>query len=117
MLPMLFSEGVVKRGLSLQRFVEVSSTNAAKLFGLYPRKGAIAVGSDADLALWDPNLTKAVTATGSQTKADYSPYEGWEVTGWPVITLNRGEVVHDHGRIEGEPGRGDVLRRGSYLPV
>jgi dihydropyrimidinase len=117
MLPMLFSEGVVKRGLSLQRFVEVSSTNAAKLFGLYPRKGAIAVGSDADLALWDPNLTKAVTAAGSQTKADYSPYEGWGVTGWPVVTVSRGEVVFDRGQVNAAPGRGVVLKRNSYLAV
>jgi dihydropyrimidinase len=117
MLPMFFSEGVGKRGLTLQRFVEASSTNAAKLFGLYPRKGTIAVGSDADLAIWDPNLTKTVTAEGSQTNADYSPYEGWEVTGWPVITISRGEVIFDRGRFSADHGRGQVLRRTRYTPV
>lgn len=117
MLPMFFSEGVGKRGLTLQRFVEVTSTNAAKLFGLYPRKGTIAAGSDADLAIWDPALKKAVTASGSQTNADYSPYEGWEVTGWPVMTLSRGDVIFDHGVFSAEQGRGQVLRRGRYLPV
>jgi dihydropyrimidinase len=117
MLPMFFSEGVGKRGLTLQRFVEASSTNAAKLFGLYPRKGTIAVGSDADLAIWDPNLTKTVTADGSQTNADYSPYEGWEVTGWPVIAISRGEVIFDRGSFPADRGRGQVLRRTRYTPV
>ena len=112
LLPMLYSEGVAKGRISLHRFVAATATNAAKLFGLYPRKGTIAVGADADLAIWDPALTKPVRATDFQTNADYSPYEGWEVTGWPVITISRGEVVYDNGRVTGSRGRGTVLRRG-----
>ena len=112
MLPMLFSEGVIAGRISLQQFVEVSSTNAAKLFGLFPRKGTIAVGADADLALWDPELTKPVRATEMQTRSDYSPYEGWEVTGWPVITIHRGEVIYRDGQVLGQPGRAGIIPRG-----
>ncbi|MGI8475088.1 MAG: dihydropyrimidinase [Thermomicrobiales bacterium] len=111
MLPMLFSEGVGTGRISLERFVELTSTNAAKLFGLYPRKGTIAPGADADLVIWDPSISRPVRATAMFTNSDYSPYEGWEVTGWPVTTISRGEVVFDDGRILSEPGRGKVLRR------
>src|SRR5262249_359932 len=102
LLPMLFSEGVRQGRISLHRFVEVTSPNAARLFGLFPRKGTIAVGSDADLTIWDPELTRPVEAARMQTNADYSPYEGWPVTGWPVGTLSRGEVVYQDGEIVGE---------------
>ena len=112
MLPMLFSEGVVSGRISLQQFVAVSSTNAAKLFGLFPRKGTIAVGSDADIAIWDPNLSKPVRAADTATKSDYSPYEGWQVTCWPVTTIHRGEVVYRDGRVIGQPGRAGITRRG-----
>lgn len=112
MLPMLYSEGVTTGRISLQQFVAVSSTNAAKLFGLFPRKGTIAVGSDADLAIWDPALTKPVRAADTATNADYSPYEGWQVTGWPVTTIHRGEVVYRDGQVLGKAGRGGIIRRG-----
>jgi dihydropyrimidinase len=112
LLPMLFSEGVGKGRISLQRFVEVTSTNAARLCGLFPQKGTIAVGSDADLAIWDPGLTRTVDSRRLQTRSDYSPYEGWAVTGWPVTTVSRGEIVYHDGGIVAEPGRGRLVPRG-----
>jgi dihydropyrimidinase len=115
LMPMLYSEGVVKGRITPQQFVAVTATNAAKLFGLFPRKGTIAIGADADLVIWDPTLTKPVRAADLQSNADYSPYEGWEITGWPVTTIGRGEIVFDEGRILGEPGRGRLPRRGPTL--
>ena len=112
MLPVLHSEGVVKGRIALERFVELTSTNAAKLFGLYPCKGTIAVGSDADLALWDPGATRTIDRAGLLSKAGFSLFEGWEVTGWPVMTIRRGDVVFESGGITAEPGSGQVLRRG-----
>jgi len=112
MLPMLHSEGVRKGRISLGRLVEVLSTNVAKLFGLYPRKGTIAVGSDADLVVFDPDLTRTIDAAMLHSNADYSVYEGWEVTGWPIVTIRRGEIVFADGRILGQPGSGELVRRG-----
>jgi dihydropyrimidinase len=111
--PMLYSEGVRTGRISLQRFVELTATNAARLFGLYPRKGTIAPGSDADLVLFDPNLTRTVEPAMLKSNADYSVFEGWEVTGWPVTTLSRGEIVFEHDRVIGAPGRGELLPRGA----
>ena len=112
MLPMLYSEGVRTGRISLRRFVEVTATNAARLFGLYPRKGVIAVGSDADIVIFDPEQTRTVTRDMLQSNADYSVYEGWSVTGWPVVTLRRGEVVFQDDTVIGAPGSGTLLRRG-----
>jgi len=112
MLPMLYSEGVRTGRISLRRFVEVTATNAARLFGLYPRKGVIAVGSDADIVLFDPHQTRTVTRDMLQSNADYSVYEGWSVTGWPVVTLRRGEVVYENDTVTGAPGSGALVRRG-----
>ena len=110
---MLYSEGVRTGRISLQRFVELTATNAARLFGLYPRKGTIAPGSDADLVLFDPTLTRTVEPSMLKSNADYSVFEGWEVTGWPVTTLSRGEIVFEHDRVIGAPGRGELLPRGA----
>jgi dihydropyrimidinase len=109
--PMLYSEGVRTGRISLQRFVELTATNAARLFGLYPRKGTIAPGSDADLVVFDPNRTRTIEPSMLKSNADYSVFEGWEVTGWPVITLSRGEIVYEHGEVTGAPGRGQLLPR------
>lgn len=111
MLPMLFSEGVRRGRISLGRLVALTSTNAARLFGLHPRKGAIAVGSDADIVVFDPERTRTVDGSMLQSNADHSVYEGWSVTGWPEITLRRGEVVLRDDRVLGRPGSGSVLRR------
>ena len=109
MLPMLYSEGVRTGRISLRRMVELTSGNAARLFGLYPRKGAIAVGSDADLVVFDPHLERTVTASMLHSNADYSVYEGWPVTGWPILTLRRGEIVFRDDQVLGQPGSGRVL--------
>lgn len=117
MLPMLYSEGVRTGRISLSRFVEVLATNPAKLFGLYPRKGTIAVGSDADIVIFDPDLARVITADMLKSNADYSVYEGWEVTGWPVLTLRRGEVVFRDDAVIGLPGSGQLVRRGPTAQV
>jgi dihydropyrimidinase len=111
MLPMYFSEGVGKRGLSLERFVATTSTNAARIFGLYPKKGVLRVGSDADVVIWDPRRTGTVRADDDQSKSDYSVYEGWPVTGWPELTIRRGEVVVEGGRVTGQAGSGRLVAR------
>lgn len=113
-LPILFSEGVGKGRIDLNTFVRITATNPAKLFGLYPRKGSIAPGFDADIVLWD--ATRQVTLTNElmQHMMDYTPYEGMQVTGWPVATIRRGEVVMRDGRVQAEPGSGQYLARGSY---
>ncbi len=113
-LPIVFSEGVSKGRIDPCQFVRLTATNPARLFGLYPRKGGIAPGADADLVLWDP--TKKVTLTNQtmQHIIDYTPYEGMEVTGWPVATLRRGEVVMRDGKVQAEPGSGQFLARGPY---
>lgn len=105
-LPMLFSEGVKTGRLSLNRFVELASTNAAKMYGVYPKKGTIAVGSDADIALWDPELTRTVSIDMLHDNMDYTPYEGREVTGWPVEVLVRGETVFREDEVIAPAGNG-----------
>jgi dihydropyrimidinase len=115
MIPMLYSEGVQKGRISLSRLVELTATNAAKLFGLYPRKGTIAVGSDADLVLFDPHLTRMVEPSMLMSRAGYSVYEGWTVTGWPVLTLRRGEIVFAHNEVVGRPGSGALQKRGATI--
>lgn len=116
-LPMLYSEGVRTGRITLGRFVEVTSTNAAKLFGLYPRKGTLAVGSDADLVIFDPDLTRTVEGSTLKSKADYSVYEGWQVTGWPILTLRRGQIVFRDGQVVGRPGSGEILWRQATSPL
>jgi dihydropyrimidinase len=117
LMPMLYSEGVVTGRISINRFVQVTSTNAAKLFGLYPGKGTIAVGAEADLAIWDPNVTKTLRAADLESNSDYTPYEAWEVTGWPVMTISRGEIVSRDGQVVARRGRGRLARRGPTLPL
>lgn len=109
-LPLLFSEGVAKGRITAEQFVAISATNPARLFGL-TGKGRIAVGADADIALWDPARKVTLTNALMQHAVDYSPYEGIEVTGWPVATLRRGQVVMQDGHVQAEPGSGKFLRR------
>jgi dihydropyrimidinase len=113
-LPLLFNEGVAKGRIDLPTFVAITATNPAKLFGLHPRKGTIAVGADADIAIWDPEMRVRLTNAVMHHGSDYTPYEGMEVTGWPETTLVRGTVVCDGGRIFGEPGHGQFLAREFY---
>lgn len=112
-LPILFSEGVRKGRISLRRFVELSASNPARIFGLYPRKGVIAVGSDADLAIWDDDVRGAVHIENLHDNMDYTPYEGMELEGWPTTTIARGEIVWHEGRVTGLPGKGRLLKRGA----
>lgn len=107
--PMLFSEGVVKRRITLEQFVAVTATNAAKLFGMYPRKGTIQVGSDADIVVWDQTMKKTLRDQDEFSNAKYSSYAGWEVTGFPKTTIRRGEVVYDNGKVLAKPGSGKFI--------
>ncbi|MBI4591325.1 MAG: amidohydrolase family protein [Candidatus Rokubacteria bacterium] len=106
----IFTEGVVKRGMSLRRFAEVTATNAARILGLYPRQGVIAPGSDADLVLIDPARSKRLTRDDFHV-SDYSPWEGWEVRGWPVTTILRGKVIVENGRLSGSTQDGRLIPR------
>lgn len=112
MVPMLYSEGVLKGRISLSRLVQATATNAAKLFGLYPRKGTIAIGSDADIIVFDPAVTRTITNDMLLSNNDYSVYEGWEVTGWPSVTIRRGEIAYKDGEVLAAPGSGRLLHRG-----
>lgn len=114
-LPILFSEGVMKGRIDINHFVAVTSTNHAKLYGLYPQKGTIAVGSDADIALWDPTAQVTLTNDMLQHGADYTPYEGLEVKGWPVRLLVRGRTVMDGGVLVDASHGQYQSRKRSYL--
>jgi dihydropyrimidinase len=111
MLPMLFSAGVRTGRISLDRFVALTSANPARLFGLYPRKGTIAVGSDADLVVLDPRCSRVVDGATMRSRAGYSAYDGQRVDGWPRFTVSRGDVVYEDGQVLAEPGRGRWLCR------
>jgi dihydropyrimidinase len=119
LMPSLFSNGVRTGRLSLQRFVEVTSTNAARLFGIYPQKGTIGIGSDADLVVWDPELTRQVRSSELHTNAKFSLLDGESLTGWPILTISRGEVVAERGAVLLQPGRGRRVVRagGSTRPL
>lgn len=116
-LPLLFSAGVNGQRIDLNRFVALTATNPAKLYGLYPRKGTIAVGSDADLAIWDPHRPTVIRNAQLHHNVDYTPYEGIEVRGWPVATVSRGEVVYQDGEPLSTPGRGQFLPCGLPEPA
>lgn len=105
-----YTEAVVKRGMSLDRFADVTSANPAKLLGLYPRKGAIAAGSDADFAIIDPEAKKTLAAADLHVR-DYSPWEGWAVEGWPTTVILRGKIMVDNGQLLGGPDDGRLLLR------
>ena len=107
-------QGVVAGRFSPSRFVDLVSTTPAKLFGLYPEKGNIAVGSDADLVLWNPDATTTVTQSALHHGGDYSLYEGKQVRGLPGTVLSRGEVIVEAGRFVGEAGRGRFIKRKRY---
>ena len=110
-MPLLFSEGVGKGRLSVNEFVALTATNAAKIYGLHPRKGTIAVGSDADLAIWDPNWTREIREDMLHDNVDYTPYEGRIVTGWPRTVISRGRIVVADEQLQVERGSGQFLER------
>ena len=110
-LPVLWGSGVVDGWLDPCRFVDVTATAPAKLLGLYPRKGAIEVGADADLVIWDPTFSGRISAEGLHSKAGYSLYEGMPAALGPKIVLSRGEVIIDNGNLNALPGRGQYVPR------
>jgi dihydropyrimidinase len=110
-LPLLFSEGVVTKKISLQRFVDVVATTPAKLMGLYPQKGHLHPGADGDVIILDPDLTKIITPSILRQNADYSPYEGKRVRGWPVTTIIRGRLVVHENMLLVERGWGQFVTR------
>lgn len=110
----LFSEGVKKGKITLNQFVDITSTRAAKLFGLYPKKGTIAVGADADIVIFDPNSERVISAETHHMAVDYSAYEGMKVIGEPVSVLSRGEFVIRNKKFVGKLGAGQYLKRAKY---
>lgn len=105
-MPILFSEGVMKGRIDLQRFVALTATNHAKTYGLYPQKGTIAIGSDADLAIWDPKEKRTIRHAELHDGADYSPYEGMDVAGWPTTVILGGRIMVEDGVLKGKKGDG-----------
>ncbi|CDN41391.1 hypothetical protein BN871_AF_00470 [Paenibacillus sp. P22] len=111
---LLYSEGVEKGRITIHQFVDLVSTASAKLFGLFPRKGTIAVGSDADLVLFDPSAKRILSADSHHLKVDYSAFEGMEATGKPVSVLLRGQFVVRDGEFVGQAGRGRYVPRARF---
>lgn len=116
-LALLFSHGVETGRLSVQQFVALTATNVAKMYGLYPQKGSIAIGADADLVIWETGLSRTIANANLHHAVDYTPYEGMPVSAWPGMTLSRGEVVWRNGTYLGAPGRGRFLPCGLPEPA
>jgi dihydropyrimidinase len=116
-LPLLFSEGVGKGRLTLQEFVALVSANHARMYGLYPLKGTIEPGSDADIAVWEPEKQVTLTASMMKDNVGYTPYEGMNVKGWPTTVLSRGRVVVENDTLHAERGSGKFIARGVPAPV
>jgi dihydropyrimidinase len=108
-LPLLFSAGVMGGQIDLARFVALTATNPARMYGLYPRKGTLAIGSDADVVVWDPTQETVITNSRLHHAVDFTPYEGMRVVGAPTIVLSRGEVLVRNGEVLAAPGRGCFL--------
>ena len=113
-MSLIYSGGVGKQRFSVNRFVELVSTTPAKIFGLYPRKGTIAVGSDADIVIFDPNREHTISAKTHHMRVDYSMFEGIQVTGMPDTVLSRGCVIVEANKFVGRPGAGEFLKRALY---
>ena len=111
LMPLVYSKGVLEGRLSLEEMCMKLSTNPARIMGLAPRKGAIAIGADADLAIIHPTSTRTVRASDMETNADWSPYEGWELAGFARTTLSRGDIIVEDYRVVGTSGRGQWLPR------
>jgi len=114
-LPILWTYGVRAGRISENQFVALNSTNPAKIFGLYPQKGALLPGSDADIVLWDLNKRLTYGASVAQHRTDYNLYEGWELVGYPVKVFLRGKLIVDGGQWFGKPGQGRFIKRASGM--
>lgn len=116
-MPMLWTAGVNTGRITMNEFVAVTSTNIAKIMGMYPQKGAVLVGADADLVVWDPEATKTISAATQQSAIDYNVFEGKEVRGLPRYTLSRGRVAVEMGKVHGQEGHGQFVARAPNGPV
>ena len=112
-MSLIYNGGVAQGRISLNRFVELTSTAAAKIFGLFPRKGTIAIGSDADIVVFDPNREQTISAATHHMRVDYSAYEGWKIKGVTEVVLSRGNIIVEHGEWKGKTGAGQFLKRGT----
>ena len=110
-LQLIHHHGVNQGRISLNRFVELVSTTPAELFGMYPSKGEMAVGSDADIVIWDPNADHNISAATHHMRVDYSMFEGFHVRGNAKIVVSRGDVIVENDKFVGRTGRGRYLRR------
>jgi dihydropyrimidinase len=113
-MSLIYHHGVTQGRISLNRFVELTSTAAAKIFGLFPKKGTIAVGSDADIVIFDPNREQTISAATHHMRVDYSAYEGWRVKGVTETVLSRGRVIVENNEFKGKAGAGRFLKRGTF---
>jgi dihydropyrimidinase len=113
-LQLLYEGGVNKKRISLNRWVEITSTTPAKMFGMYPRKGTIAIGSEADIVIWDPNKSHTISATTHHMRVDYSMFEGFKVNGNAEKVLSRGEIIVDGDKWLGKAGRGKFIKRDAF---
>ena len=109
-LALLFSEGVLKNKISVNKFVEITSSKPAKIYGLYPKKGSILVGADADLVVWDSNLKKIIKKQDLNHSVDYTPYENMEVSAWPNTVISRGSIIVEEGKLKIKKGHGQFLK-------
>jgi dihydropyrimidinase len=116
-MPMLWTHGVATGRITMNEFVAVTSTNIAKILNIYPRKGAILVGADADIVVWDPKASKTITAAAQQSAIDYNVFEGKVVTGLPRYTLTRGQVAVTEGKVDTREGHGQFVARPPGAPV
>jgi dihydropyrimidinase len=113
-MSLIYHHGVTQGRISLNRFVELTSTAAAKIFGLFPKKGTIAVGSDADIVIFDPNREQTISAATHHMRVDYSAYEGWRVKGVTETVLSRGRVTVENNEFKGKAGAGRFIKRGTF---
>jgi dihydropyrimidinase len=116
-LPVLWTKGVRTGRLTMNEFVAVTSTNIAKILNMYPKKGAIVEGADADIVVWDPNAKKTISARHQQSVIDYNVFEGFEVTGMPRFVFTRGELAVQEGKVDARPGHGQFVAREPNAPV
>ena len=111
-LPLLFSEGYRKGRITLNHFVQLAAGNVSRIYGLNHRKGSITEGKDADIAIWDPEARRTVRATDLHDNMEFTPYEGMEIEGWPVVVIRRGEVIVENDELKAQRGSGEFIARG-----
>jgi len=115
-MEVLWHHGVNTGKLSMNEFVKVTSTNAAQIFNVYPQKGSVAVGADADVVVWDPEATKTISSKTDHQNVDYNIFEGMEITGGPSHTISQGNVVYANGELNVERGAGRYINRPPFAP-